>query len=65
MQLWALEEGGALIVGARSSKAKETLPTDLDYIFDKLPEYLPSRKDGHSLEQAAEKPAREKAPVSP
>jgi hypothetical protein len=42
VQLWALEEGGALIVGARSSKAKETLPTDLDYIFDKLPEYLPS-----------------------
>lgn len=51
-------------MGARSSKAKETLPTDLDYIFDKLPEYLPSEKDGWSLEQAAGKPARKKAPVA-
>lgn len=53
MQLWALEEGGALIVGARSTKNKNSLPGDLDFLFDALPEYLPSEDEGHSMERAA------------
>lgn len=47
-QIWALQDGTAVVVGGKTNRAKAEFPDDMNHLLDQVPEIVESSSTGQS-----------------